>query len=193
MGNVVANFSMSLDGFIAGANDDDGGLHKWVFGGTVALTVGNTTFHVTSDKSAEVFREFVQNAGAVILGKRVFQIIGANPPFQLPSFVLSHNAQEQRIKDGVTITFVSDGIESALSQARVVAGDKNVYVFGGAQTVQQYLRAGLLDEIHIDLVPMLLSHGKRLFEHLDMSPIELQSLGMIETPDVTHLRFRVIK
>ncbi len=135
VGRVVANFSISLDGFIAGPNGDDNGLHNWVFGGTVPLMAGGTTFHLSSERSAEVFDEFVQNAGAFVLGKRTFEAASENPIFQRPSFVLSHEARDEVSKAGTTITFVTDGIESALEQARVAAREKHVCVFGGANTV----------------------------------------------------------
>ena len=193
MGKVSTGLSMSLDGFIAGPNGDDNGLHNWVFGGTVPLTVGGTTFHLSSEKSAEVFDKFVQNAGAFVLGKRAFEAASENPIFQRPSFVLSHEARDEVSKAGTTITFITAGIESALEQARVAAGEKYVYVFGGANTVQQYLEAGLLDEIHIDLVPVLLGGGVRLFEHLGDEPVELERTRVVEAPGVTHLTFRVVK
>ena len=193
MGKVVANFSMSLDGFIAGPNGDDNGLHNWVFEGTVPLTAGGMTFHLTSEKSAEVFYEFVQNAGACVLGRRAFGVASENPPFQLPSFVLSNEARDEVPKSGTVVTFVTDGIKSALDQARVAAGDKDVYVFGGANTAQQYLKARLLDEINIDLVPVLFGDGIRLFDDLNSEHIELEKIGAIDAPGVTHLSYRVVK
>ncbi len=193
MGKVVANFSMSLDGFIAGPNSDDNGLHNWVFEGTVPVTAGGMTFHLTSEKSAEVFYEFVQNVGACVLGRRASRAASENPPFQLPSFVLSNEERDEVHEEGTTITFVTDGIESALQQARAAAGDKNVCVFGGANTAQQYLEAGLLEEISIDLVPILLGDGIRLFEHLSTEQIALETARVVEAPGVTHLKFRVTK
>lgn len=193
MGKVVANFSMSLDGFIAGPNGDDNGLHNWVFEGTVPVTAGGMTFYLTSEKSSEVFYEFVQNTGACVLGRRALGAASENPPFQLPSFVLSNEARDKISKAGTTITFVNDGIESALQQARAVAGDKDVCVLGGANTVRQYLEAGLLDEINIDLVPILLGNGIRLFDHLSTEQIALETTGVIDTPGVTHLKFLVTR
>lgn len=193
MGKVVANFSMSLDGFIAGTNGDDNGLHNWVFEGTVPVTVGGMTFHLTSQKSAEVFYEFVQNMGACVLGRRAFGAASENPLFQLPSFVLSNEERDEVLKEGTKITFVTDGIESALQQAKVAAGDKDVYVFGGANTVQQYLEAGLLEEIDIDLVPTLLGDGLRLFEHAGKGHIGLEKIESMDAPGVKHLSYRVTK
>jgi dihydrofolate reductase len=193
MGTVVLDISMSLDGFIAAPNGDDKGLHDWVFGGTIPVTTGGMTFHLTSDSSAEIFGELVQTAGAVVIGNRAFNVSGDNPPLQLPSFVLSHDAREMVVKQGTTITFVTDGIESALAQAKAAAGDKNVYVFGGANTAQQYIQAELLDEFQIHLVPILLGDGIRLFDQIGTEHIELESMRVIESPGVTHLRFRIVK
>jgi dihydrofolate reductase len=112
----------------------------------------------------------------------------------MPVFVLTHEARETEAKEGgTTFTFVTDGIESALDQARAAAGDKNISVGGGAHTVQQYLSAGLLDEIQIHLAPVLLGGGIRLFEHLGTKQVELERTRVIESPDVTHLRFRIVK
>lgn len=193
MAKVVANFSMSLDGFIAGPNGEDNGLHNWVFGGDVPVTAGGMTFHLASEKSAEIFYELVQNMGACVLGRRALGAASENPPFQLPSFVLSNQARDKASKAGTTITFVTDGIETALQQARAAAGDKDVYVFGGANTAQQYLEAGLLDEINIDLVPILLGYGIRLFEHLAPDHVALETIRVVDAPGVTHLKFHVTK
>jgi dihydrofolate reductase len=119
---------------------------------------------------------------------------GANPPFHVPVFVLTHNAKDMVAKEGgTTFTFVTDGIESALEQAQAAAGDKDVSVAGGASIVQQSIKAGLLDELQIHLVPLLLGEGRRLFDHLGTDHIELESTRVIESPGVTHLRFRVPK
>lgn len=193
MGKVMTDMSITLDGFVGKQNGDDPGLHNWVFGGNVPLTIGGTTFHLTSLSSAEFFREFVSNAGAVIVGHGSFKGIGEDAVFQLPTFVLSHEAQPTLMKDGVAITFVSDGIKSALKQAQAVAGDKAVYVFGGANTVQQFVKAGLLDEIQVTIVPMLLGEGLRLFDHLGTKAIELESTKVVAGVGVTHMKFRVVK
>jgi len=110
----------------------------------------------------------------------------------VPTFVVSHTVPQEWVYEGSPFTFVTDGVESAVEQAREVAGDKDVAV-GAASIVQQCLRAGLLDEIHIDLVPVLLGDGVRLFEHLGTVPIELESTQVIEGAGVTHLTFRVVK
>jgi dihydrofolate reductase len=193
MGKVMTDMSITLDGFVGKPNGDDPGLHNWVFGGNVPLTIGGFTFHLTSLSSAEFFRAFVQNAGAVIVGHGSFKGMGEAVLFQLPTFVLSHEARPPLMQDGVAITFVSDGIKSALKQAQAAAGDKAVYVFGGANTVQQYMKAGLLDEIQITVVPMLIGEGLRLFDHLGTKGIELESTQVIAGVGVTHMKFRVVK
>ena len=193
MGKVMTDMSVTLDGFVGGPNGADPGLHNWVFGGIVPLTIGGTTFHLTSVSSAEFFREFVHNAGAVIVGNGTFKGMGEDAVFHLPTFVLTHKACPAIFKDGVPITFVTDGIESALKQAQTAAGDKAVYIFGGANTVQQYVKAGLLDEIQITVVPILIGEGIRLFDHLGTSAIELESTQVTPGVGVTHLKYRVVK
>jgi dihydrofolate reductase len=204
MGKVTVDMSMSLDGFIAGPNDSverplgEGGerLHEWVYDLASwrerhGLTGGKT------DSDAEVLDESLKNTGAVVVGKRMFDVAngwGDNPPFHVPVFVLTHDAREKLVKEGgTTFTFVTDGIQSALEQAKAAAGDKDVSVGGGANIIQQYLSAGLLDEIQIHLVPVLLGDGRRLFEHTGTGQIELERTRVIESPGVTHLRFRVVK
>jgi len=114
---------------------------------------------------------------------------GDNPPFGA-CFVLTHRGQEKLVKGVTTFTFVTDGVEGAFEQARAAAGEKDVSIAGGANVIQQYLGAGLLDEIQIDLVPVLLGDGTRLFKNMG---IELERTRVIESPGVTHLRFRVVK
>ena len=110
----------------------------------------------------------------------------------VPVFVVSHTVPQDWVYEGSAFTFVTDGLESALAQAKAIAGDKNIGVVG-ASLVQQCIRAGVLDEIHVDLVPVLLGDGVRLFDHLGTEPIELESTRMIEGAGVTHLTFRVVK
>jgi dihydrofolate reductase len=117
---------------------------------------------------------------------------GDDPPFGVPVFVLTHHARETVEKQGgTTFTFVTDGPEAALERAREAAGDRNVAVAGGASVVQQYLRAGLLDEIQLHVVPLLLGSGVRLFDGLD--PLQLEGIRVVESPAVTHLKYRVVK
>jgi len=193
MGTVIIDMSMSLDGFIAGPKDDDKpdrelealeSLHDWMF-----PPKGNFQ---------EIEGERFKNVGAVVMGRRMFNLgeepWGDNPPFHMPVFVLTHKPRSKLIKEGgTTYTFVTDGIESALEKARAAAGEKDIVVMGGANAAQQFLKAGLLDEIHLHLVPVLLGEGIRLFENIGAEHIELEKIGVIEAPGVTHLRFRIVK
>jgi dihydrofolate reductase len=204
MGKVAMGLSMSLDGFIAGPNDGpelplgEGGerLFAWYSGGDTEYGLPGTemVFRV-SPQSVELLREAHSKVGAFVTGRRTFDITngwGGNPPLGVPTFVVSHTVPQEWVYEGSPFTFVTDGVESAVEQAREVAGDKDVAV-GAASIVQQCLRARLLDEIHIDLVPVLLGDGVRLFEHPGTVPIELESTQVIEGAGVTHLTFRVVK
>jgi dihydrofolate reductase len=195
MGKVITSISMSLDGFIAGPQDDVQQLFKWYFGGAEAFEVqgGRMTLKV-SPESAKLLAESIATTGAMVAGRRMFDLAGAwggNPPFA-PCFIVTHNADQEWVREGSPFTFVTDGIESAVAQARAAAGDKNVAI-ATATTTQQCIKAGLLDEIHIDLVPVLLGDGVRLFEHLGSSAIELEQIRVVEAAGVTHLGFRVVK
>lgn len=192
--NVVLEMSMSLDGFIAGPNIDmeqpmgEGGerLHEWMFSGK-------------TEREADVDEEQAfKSTGAIVMGRRTFDLgvgpWGENPTFHAPCFVLSRDAHDTITKaGGTTYSFVTDGAQSAVAQARAAAGDKQIVVMGGANTAQQCLRAGLLEEIQIHLVPVLLGDGTRLFDQLDPEHIELDSTMVSTAPGVTHLRFRVVK
>jgi dihydrofolate reductase len=136
--------------------------------------------------------------GAGIVGRRMLDLglgpWGENPTFHMPIFVLSHETREPiNRQGGTTYTFVTEGIESTLQQAQEAAGGKDIMLLGGANAAQQYLKAGLLDEIHLHLVPVLLSEGIRLFENIGTQQINLEQMSVIEEPGVTHLRFRVVK
>ncbi len=116
------------------------------------------------------------------------------PPFRAPVFVLTHHERKPWVRQGgTTFTFVTDGIESAIKQARAAAGDKDVRIAGGANTIQQFIKAGLLDELQIHLAPILLGDGVRLFDHPGTEQIELERTRVIDSPRVTHLTFRVVK
>ncbi len=204
MGKVSTGLSMSLDGFIAGPNDGperplgEGGerIFAWYFSGDTdyRMPSGTMTFKV-SPASAELLREVHGTIGALVTGRRTFDIAnawGGRHPLDLPVFVVTHAVPQEWVYEGSPFTFVTDGVESAVEQAKAVAGDKDVAV-GAASIVQQCIRAGLLDEIHVDLVPVLLGGGVRLFDHLGTGPIELERTRVIEAPGVTHLTFRVVK
>ena len=204
MGKVAMGLSMSLDGFIAGPNDGtesplgEGGeqLFAWYSSGETEYNLPGTemVFNV-SPQSAEMLREAHSKMGAFVTGRRTFDITGGwggSPPLGVPTFVVTHTVPQEWVYEGSPFTFVSDGVESAIEQAKALAGEKDVAV-GAASVVQQCLRAGLLDEIHIDLVPVLLGDGVRLFDHLGTGPIELENTSVIEGAGVTHLTSRVVK
>lgn len=204
MGKVATGLSMSLDGFIAGPNDGperplgEGGerLFAWYSGGDTEYRLPGTelVFEV-SPQSAELLREAHGKMGALVTGRRTFDITGGwggRPPLGVPTFVVTHTVPQDWVYEGSPFTFVTDGIENAVERARAAAGDKDVAV-GAASISQQCIRAGLLDEIHVDLVPVLLGDGVRLFDHLGAGPIELERTRVIEAPGVTHLTFRIVK
>ena len=204
MGKVSTGLSISLDGFIAGANDGperplgEGGerLFAWYSSGETEYRLPGTemVFRV-SPQSAELLREAHSKIGTFVTGRRTFDITngwGGRPPLSVPTFVVTHTVPQEWVYEGSPFTFVADGVESAVEQARAVAGDKDVAV-GAASIVQQCISAGILDEIHVDLVPVLLGGGVRLFEHLGTTPIELERTRVVEAPEVTHLTFRVVK
>jgi dihydrofolate reductase len=202
MSMVFAEITMSLDGFVAGPNDSpdlglgEGGerLHEWVFGlaswrGPHGLEGGET------GRDSEILEEAIKATGAVIVGRRMFDNArgwGEEPPFHVPVFVLTHDARDDLVKGDTTFIFVSDGIESALEQARGAAGEKDVSIGGGANTIQQFLNAGLVDEIQIHVAPLLLGGGIRLLDNLQPG-IELEKTRVIDSPQVTHMRFRVVR
>lgn len=147
-----------------------------------------------TNQDSEVLEEAMQRAGAIIVGKRMFNNAeewGDDPPFKKPVFVLTHETRDPLEKGETTFTFV-EGVESALEKARAAAGDKDVSVAGGASTIQQFLSSGLLDEIQVHVVPLLLGGGVRLFDELE-DPPGLEQTRLIESPAVTHLRYRVVK
>jgi dihydrofolate reductase len=216
MTKLTLDISMSLDGFIAGPSQTldeplgEGGeqLHEWAFA-TKAFRESHGRSGGEDNVDSKIAEESIRSAGATVMGRRMFSggagsweddpnadaWWGDNPPFHHPVFVLTHHAREPVSKEGgTTFTFVTDGIESALDQARVAAGDKDVAVGGGANVAQQYLKAGLFDEVQIHFAPVLLGSGVRLFEnHLGSKRPELECTRVIESPAATHLRYRVLR
>jgi dihydrofolate reductase len=201
MASVVADISMSLDGFAAGPDDGIGRglgaggepIHNWVMGGPWAYEDG-TPFQATG-VDREVMDEVFAATGAVIVGRRMYDVVdgwGDESPFNLPVFVVTSRPHPPRTVGRTSYTFVTDGIQSALQQAQDAAGGKAVLVGGGARVVQQFLAAGLLDEMQIHLAPVLMGDGKRLFEHLGGSLPRLEQLRVRESPHATHIRYRVI-
>ena len=196
MGKTVAAFTMSLDGFIAGPNDEVGRLFKWYGSGDTEFTVPGTgmVFKV-AEASAAYMQEEWSKLGAIVTGRRDFDVSnawGGNLILGVPHFIVTHNPPQEWLGDDSPFVFVTEGVETAVSLAQEAAGDKNVGV-GGTQIVQQCLQAGLIDEIHIELAHMLLGEGIRLFDNLAGYGIDLEKIRVIDTPDVTHLHFRVVK
>ena len=203
MATVLAGFTMSLDGFIANPDDSTEGLFDWFDSGDtqVVLPNGKMTVHV-SPPTAMVLRDLWQMVGAFVTGRRMFDISngwGGSHPLNVPTFVVSHSMPELPEgwpRDDAPFTFVTDAadgtdaVERAIEQAKKVAGEKTV-ILAGANIAQQALKAGLVDEIEVDLVPVLLGRGIRLFEYLGVEPIKLKRIVAVSAPDVTHLRFRV--
>ena len=198
MGNVVVGLSMSLDGFVAGPNDgpgnplgDGGGrLFDWWTAGPVR--VGPDDRFKPPARSRPVVEEMFA-CGAIITGRRTFDIAqgwGGHHPIGAPFFLLTHHPPAEHVGPGTGGTVVTDGIESALEQARAVAGDRDIAVCA-ADVAQQYLAAGLLDEIHVDLVPVLLGGGVPLFANLGSRQFALACTRVVESDGVTHLRYRV--
>jgi dihydrofolate reductase len=215
MAKLTLDISMSLDGFIAGPNRTveqplgDGGLqlHEWIFG-LASWRERHGLSGGTRNADDNVVSETLDTAGAVLMGRRMFSggegpweddpvadgWWGDDPPFGVPVFVLTHHGRETVTKEGGTsFIFVTDGIEAALAQARTAAGDKDVAVAGGANLVQQCLKAGLLDEMQIHLVPLLLGDGVRLFDQLGDGQLELEVTRAIHSPTVTHVKYSVVK
>jgi dihydrofolate reductase len=203
MGKVVADISMSLDGFVTGPDDRPGQglgehgerLHNWVMGGPWRYEDGGRRFD-PADVDRKVLDEAMSGGGASIIGRRMFDITGGwggQPPggSQLRYFVLTHEAPAEWVRPDSPFTFVTDGIESALAQARAAAGDRDIALGGGASVIQQYLAAGLADKLRVHVAPVLLGAGKRLFDQLGPHPIELDQTSVIESPYATHLTYTV--
>jgi dihydrofolate reductase len=211
VGLLRIEIAMSLDGYVAGPNQSvenplgEGGmgLHEWAFALDAWRQAHGREGGETNPSSA-VVEEGIARAGAHIMGRKMFGggsgpwdpeepwngWWGEEPPFHKPVFVLTHHPREPLELTGTTFTFVSDGIESALAQAREAAGDKDVQVSGGAEACRQYLAAGLADELQINLAPLLLGAGERLLEGVGPG-LKLEQTRVVEAPGVSHLFYRV--
>lgn len=213
MSGVYAQISMSLDGFVAGPNPTleqplgEGGeqLHEWVIA-TEAWRESHGREGGEANRDSEVTEESVRSTGATVMGRKMFSggegpwesdpnadaWWGDDPPFHHPVFVLTHHPRETVEKQGgTTFTFVTDGIGAALEQARAAAGDKDVHLAGGADVIQQYLGAGLLDELELHVVPLLLGGGVRLLD--GVTGVSLEPTRVVSSPVVSHLRYRVVR
>jgi len=211
MSSVTCQISISLDGFVAGPNQSlenpigEGGmrLHQWVFE-TASWRAQHGEAGGTRTADSDVVGDLFQNVGGYIMGRKMFGggdgpwdetwtgWWGDDPPYHVPVFVLTHHARKPlSMRGGTTFTFVTDGIDAALKQARSAAGDKDVEIAGGAHTVQQYLRAGKLDELYLHIVPVILGVGERLLQNV--GDLTLEPVNVIASPAVTHIKYRIVR
>ena len=213
MSKVRVHISTSLDGYVAGPNQTqenplgEGGerLHDWLVE-LKSWREGAGMEGGVENVSDAVFAEATANVGAEIMGRGKFGPAGRgpwgddpwrgwwgdDPPFRKPVFVLTHHEREPLTLSDTTYTFVTDGIESALAQAKEAAGDKDVFIGGGADVINQYLAAGLVDELELHVAPILLGGGERLLEGAGPN-LKLEQLRVVEAPGVAHLKYRVVK
>src|SRR3954463_5180793 len=209
MSQVTCHIAISLDGYVAGPNQSmdnpigEGGmrLHEWVLK-THAWREQHGEEGGERNPSSDVVKEVVENVGAYIMGRNMFSAgrgdwdpewrgwWGEDPPFHTPVYVLTHHPRESlEMEGGTTFHFVTDGIESALGQARQAAGDRDVAIAGGASAVQQYLGAGLLDELYLHVVPVVLGAGERLLENVGDPALEVADV--VNGPGATHVKYRI--
>jgi dihydrofolate reductase len=212
MGKVFADISVSLDGFVTGPNPGpgqglgEGGdrLHEWAYG-LKSFREPHGMEGGESNRDSEVLQEAMTRPGAGVMGRKMFDDgegpwgddpsigrWGEEPPFGGPIVVMTHHAREPvALKGDTTFHFETGGIEPTIALARELAGDRDVAVSGGASVIQQALAARLLDEIQIHVVPTLLGDGVRLFERVGETPIDLELVRVVDSPTVTHLKYRV--
>jgi dihydrofolate reductase len=211
MGSVVVDISTSLDGYVAGPNptleeplgENGERVHDWIFG-LRSWREAHGLEGGEENASSELVAQGVATRGATVMGRKMFSggagpweddpkaggWWGDEPPFGHPVFVVTHHARDPLTLGATTYTFVTDGIPAAVEAARAAAGDKDVLVAGGADVAQQALRAGLVDELQLHVVPLLLGSGRRLLDGLGPD-IVLERADVLDTPSVTHLRYRV--
>jgi dihydrofolate reductase len=215
MARVSCDITMSLDGFIAGPSPSiekplgEGGerLHEWVYGLESWRRLHGLSGGTTNADS-EILEEAVDGVGASVMGRKMFSggtgpweddpradgWWGDDPPFHTPVFVVTHHPRETLVKEGGTsFVFVTGGAAAALEQARAAAGGRDVAVAGGASVLQQLLGAGLVDELQVHIAPLFLGGGTRLFGDLDRGVVDLECTRVMQSPSVTHLRYRVVK
>lgn len=196
MGKVAAEFTMTLDGFIADVQDNVRPIFGWYASGDTDFTVpeSDMVFRV-SQASADLLREEWVTLGAIVTGRHDFDVSrawGGKTLMGIPMLIVTHHPPPEWDRPDSPFIFVTDGVESAIEQAKALAGDKTVGV-GGSKITQQCLNAGLIDEIMIHLVPILLGDGIRLFDELDAAPVDLEIVKVVKAHDVTHLKYRVIR
>ena len=210
MSKLTSQISVSLDGYVAGPNPTleeplgEGGerLHEWVVE-TASWRSHHGREGGERNADSDLVDSLTRNVGASIMGRRMFGggegpwdeswkgWWGDEPPFHHPVFVLTHHPREPLELEGTTFTFVTDGIEAALEQARAAAGDRDVAIAGGAEAIQQYLAAGLLDELYLHVAPVVLGGGTPLFENVGDPALEPAEVS--GSPRVTHVRYRVVR
>jgi dihydrofolate reductase len=200
MSKVAAGITMSLDGYVTGPNDRPGAglgdsgerLHHWVFGGP--WTYDEEPRGAPAPVDQAYLDEVFSSGGAWIVGRTMHDVVdgwGEDPGFGVRVFVVTHRPHETVVKGDTTFEFVTGGIEEALARAREAAGKKNVIVMGGADVLRQFLEAGHVDELTLTIAPILLGAGKRLFEGIATTDSEFERTAVVESPFVTHLRYRV--
>jgi dihydrofolate reductase len=198
MTKVVATITISLDGFITGPNDGpgrglgDGGerLHYWVFGGPWSYEMEPNGEATGVDK--EYLDEAMARGGAIVIGRNMYEAAeawGGNNPFGMPLFVVTHRPEDEPTEGG--FTFVN-GLDEAISRAGEAAGGKDVGIGGGADVIRQALRAGNVDELSLSIAPVILGGGKRLFDDFDRT-MNLEHLGLLQSPFATHITYRVVQ
>jgi dihydrofolate reductase len=208
------HISISLDGFVAGPNQSEenplgeGGerLHDWVVS-VNSWRQAHGKQGGEANESSRIVEESLENVGAGLMGRNMFGPIGGgdwgdeqwkgwwgdDPPYHYPVFIVTHHPRDPvEMEGGTTYHFVTDGIESALEQAKKAADGKDVMLWGGADVINQYLAAGLLDELELHVVPVLFGGGARLFDNLGDAEVRLEQLRAVEAPGVTHLTYRVV-
>jgi dihydrofolate reductase len=190
--------SVSIDGFYSGPKDVDAGFHRvtrWVID-TMAWRERLGFEGGEHDANSELIAEMQEATGAYLMGRRMFDVgeepWGDDPPFRAPVFVVTHRARETLFREGGTsFTFVTDGIDSAIEQARAAANGKDVAISGGGNLLRQVIRAGLLDQLELHVSPVLIGDGMRLFDAAEHEAVELTPARVLDTPDVTHIRYKV--
>jgi len=190
MGKVVVDIAMSLDGFIAGTN-----VSQQLPMGVDGLRLHDWIFTKKTDADSNMIKEVMETSGAVIVGRHTYNVAiddawGGESPFPMHAFVISHGVPV-KIVEG--FSFVAEGIEETLKQAKVMAGNKNVWIMGGGNIIRQFIKAGLVDELDIHLAHILLGKGTRLFDNELTNVIELERTRSIQSASVTHIRFRLVK
>ncbi|MDQ1060602.1 dihydrofolate reductase [Arthrobacter globiformis] len=195
MARLVAEMTMSLDGFIALPDDSVNGLFDWYNNGPVEVSTArpDMTWHVT-EASAVHLRRTMSTAGAMLVGRRIFDLTdgwGGQHPIDCPIVVLSHSVPDGWPRDGIPYTFVTTGFSDAVRTATALAGDKDV-ALAGPDIIRQAIDAGLVEEIRVNLAPWILGHGIRFFDNLAAAPVKLEQTAVIQGDAVTHLYYKVL-